>query len=320
MLTGFTDSDPALATLFVPEKGLESMIQAFGVILLVLNRQGEILDYKGGNGARLPTPVFLPLKFQDFAPHDVIQKYKAAARELHNGSKLARFEYRLRLPTGNAKCESFLLPFADGQRNIMFAWNIAHHKKGLIHGLGFDGNRTAYGWLNALQLRDQETGDHAQRVTETTLQLARRVGIPEADLIHIRRGAMLHDVGKVAIPDSILFKPAPLTSDEWDVMRRHPVIATEILSPIPYFAPAMSIPRSHHEKWDGSGYPDGLAGAKIPIAARIFAFADVYDALTSDRPYRRAWSQSDALSHIYQQAGAHFDPFIAPVFIDMFSK
>ncbi|MCL4273986.1 MAG: HD domain-containing protein [Anaerolineales bacterium] len=322
MLTGFNTSDPALETFFAHEKRLESMIQAFGIVLLVLDRQGKILDYKTGGGTQFSPPLsrFIPLKFQDFAPTDVLQKYRGAVRELHEGGKFAMFEYRLRLPAGDAWCESFLMPFADGQKNIMFVWNVTHYKRTLLPGLALGSDRTIQGWLSALHLRDQETGDHAHRVTEMSLQLARRLGIPEAELIHIRRGAMLHDIGKVAIPDSILFKPAPLTDDEWDVMRRHPVIATEILSPISYFAPAMGIPRSHHEKWDGSGYPDGLAGEAIPLAARIFAFADVYDALTSDRPYRGAWSQSDALSYIYQQAGAHFDPSIAPVFIDMFSE
>ena len=181
-------------------------------------------------------------------------------------------------------------------------------------------DKTIDGWSRALDLRDKETEDHTRRVTTLTLRLAQRMGIPDAELIHIRRGATLHDIGKVAIPDSILFKPAPLTTEEWTIMRRHPLIATEILKPISYLAPALPIPCFHHEKWDGSGYPDGLAGEDIPLAARLFAFADVYDALTSDRPYRRAWSQADALEYIQENSGAHFDPEIAPVFIDMMTE
>jgi HD-GYP domain-containing protein (c-di-GMP phosphodiesterase class II) len=127
----------------------------------------------------------------------------------------------------------------------------------------------------------------------------------------------LHDIGKVAIPDHILFKPAPLTDEEWVIMRRHPLIAAEMLKPISYLAPALPIPCSHHEKWDGSGYPDGLAREAIPLAARIFALADVYDALTSDRPYRPAWSQADTLEYITKNSGVHFDPKIVPVFIRM---
>ncbi|MDP1614610.1 MAG: HD domain-containing phosphohydrolase, partial [Methylococcales bacterium] len=182
----------------------------------------------------------------------------------------------------------------------------------------FDLDKIVDGWLRALYLRDRETEDHTRRVTEMALRLAHLLGISDAEMTHIRLGAMLHDIGKVAIPDSILFKPGPLTEEEWSVMRRHPVIATELLGSFPYLASALDIPRSHHEQWDGSGYPDGLAGETIPLAARIFAFADVYDALTSDRPYRRAWSQAEALEFIHSKSGTHFDSSITPVFIGMF--
>jgi HD-GYP domain-containing protein (c-di-GMP phosphodiesterase class II) len=181
-------------------------------------------------------------------------------------------------------------------------------------------DKTIDGWSRALDLRDKETEDHTRRVTELTLRLAQHMNIPEEELIHIRRGATLHDIGKVAMPDDILFKPAPLTVVEWSIMRRHPLIAAEIIKPISYLAPALPIPRYHHEKWDGSGYPDGLAGEAIPLAARLFAFADVYDALTSDRPYRCAWSQADALDHIRTNSATHFDPKITPVFIQMMAE
>jgi HD-GYP domain-containing protein (c-di-GMP phosphodiesterase class II) len=181
-------------------------------------------------------------------------------------------------------------------------------------------DKTIDGWSRALDLRDKETEYHTRRVTELTLRLAQRMDIPDAELIHIRRGSTLHDIGKVAIPDQILFKPAPLTGEEWMTMRRHPLIAAEILKPISYLTPALPIPRSHHEKWDGSGYPDGLAGETIPLAARLFTFADVYDALTSDRPYRPAWSQAESLEYIDKNAGSHFDPKIVPVFIRMLKE
>jgi len=197
--------------------------------------------------------------------------------------------------------------------NTMLFKDLQHLNADLI--LAYD--KTIDGWSRALDLRDKETEDHTCRVTELTLQLAQRMGIPDAELIHIRRGATLHDIGKVAMPDDILFKPAPLTEEEWITMRRHPVIAAEILKPISHLAPALPIPRNHHEKWDGSGYPDGLAGEDIPLAARLFAFADVYDALTSDRPYRRAWSKLRALDFIRENSGTHFDPTIIPVFINM---
>jgi HD-GYP domain-containing protein (c-di-GMP phosphodiesterase class II) len=178
-------------------------------------------------------------------------------------------------------------------------------------------DKTIEGWSRALDFRDRETENHTRRVTEMSMRLARRLDVPEDEMIHIQRGGALHDIGKVAIPDGILFKPGPLTDDEWLIMRRHPSIAVELLSPISYLAQAMDIPRSHHEKWNGSGYPDGLAGDAIPLAARIFAFADVYDALTSDRPYRLAWSKTDTLEYIHNNSGIQFDPNIAFEFINM---
>jgi putative nucleotidyltransferase with HDIG domain len=178
-------------------------------------------------------------------------------------------------------------------------------------------DKTIEGWSRALDLRDKETEDHTRRVTEMTIHLARRLGIPDTELVHIRRGAILHDIGKVSISDSILLKAGELTEEEWAVMRRHPLIAVELLSPIAYLTPALPIPRSHHEKWDGTGYPDGLAGEQIPLAARIFTLADVYDALMSDRPYRKSWSKAETLEYIRAQAGKQFDPQIVTTFLEM---
>ncbi|MDQ7843680.1 MAG: GAF domain-containing protein [Armatimonadota bacterium] len=173
---------------------------------------------------------------------------------------------------------------------------------------------TLEGWSRALDLRDRETEGHTQRVVELTLRLARAMGLREEELVHVRRGALLHDIGKMGIPDSILHKPGPLTEAEWEIMRRHPVYAYDLLSPIAYLRPALDIPYCHHEKWDGTGYPRGLQGEQIPLAARIFAVVDVLDALTSDRPYRRAWSRERALAYIREQAGAHFDPAVVNAF------
>jgi HD-GYP domain-containing protein (c-di-GMP phosphodiesterase class II) len=131
----------------------------------------------------------------------------------------------------------------------------------------------------------------------------------------MRRGALLHDIGKIGIPDSILLKPGPLTDDEWEVMRRHPTYAHELLAPIAYLRPSLDIPYCHHEKWDGSGYPRGLAGETIPLAARIFAVVDVWDALSSDRPYRDAWPSEEVLQYLRDGAGAHFDPRIVDTFL-----
>ncbi|MCX7851587.1 MAG: HD domain-containing protein, partial [Caldilineales bacterium] len=179
---------------------------------------------------------------------------------------------------------------------------------------------TIEGWARALDLRDRETEDHTRRVTEMTLALARAMGMPEAELVHVRRGALLHDIGKMAIPDTVLLKPGPLTEEEWAIMRRHPEYALDLLSPILYLRPALDIPYCHHERWDGRGYPRGLKGEEIPLAARLFAVADVFDALTSDRPYRPAWSRQEALDYIRHQAGRQFDPKVVAVFLEMMEK
>jgi len=178
---------------------------------------------------------------------------------------------------------------------------------------------TIQGWSQALDLRDKETEGHAQRVTEMTLRLAQQIGIPNTELEHVRRGTLLHDIGKMGIPDSILLKPGKLTEQEWVIMRRHPVFAFELLSAIAYLKPALDIPHYHHEKWDGSGYPDGLKGDQIPLYARIFAVVDVYDALTNERPYRPAWTVEKALAYIREQSGTHFDPRVVEAFLALLS-
>lgn len=179
---------------------------------------------------------------------------------------------------------------------------------------------TLEGWSHALDLRDKETEGHTLRVTELTLRIARAMGFSAEQLVHVRRGALLHDIGKMGVPDQILHKPGPLTEEEWRSMKRHPELAYELLSPIQYLAPALDIPHYHHEKWDGTGYPDGLKGEEIPLAARIFAVVDVYDALTSDRPYRASWSKEQALAYIRSEAGRHFDPTVVDIFLKELSE
>lgn len=174
---------------------------------------------------------------------------------------------------------------------------------------------TLEGWAKALELRDFETKGHSQRVTTLTIKLARALGVEDRDLAHIYRGALLHDIGKIAVPDSILRKSGPLTPDEWSIMRQHPFYAQELLSPITFLRPALDIPFCHHERWDGSGYPRGLKGEAIPLGARIFAIADVWDALCSDRPYRRSWPHTLILDYLKDQAGKLFDPKVVEVFL-----
>jgi PAS domain S-box-containing protein len=174
---------------------------------------------------------------------------------------------------------------------------------------------TIEGWSRALDYRDKETEGHSQRVTEMTLRIAREMGINEEELVHVRRGALLHDIGKMGIPDSILLKAGPLTDEEWKIMRLHPVYSYDLLHPIAYLRPALDIPYCHHEKWDGSGYPRGLKAEQIPLSARIFAVVDVWDALRSDRPYRPAWPEEKTIEHIRSLSGIQFDPKVMEAFL-----
>lgn len=179
---------------------------------------------------------------------------------------------------------------------------------------------TIAGWSHAMDLRDKETEGHTQRVTELTLKLAERMGISEQEQVHIKRGALLHDIGKLGVPDHILLKPGKLTDEEWVIMRKHPTYAHDMLVSIPYLRPALDIPYCHHEKWDGSGYPRGLKGEDIPLSARIFAIVDVWDALRSNRHYREGWSTQKALDYILAESGKHFDPNVVAAFMQFLKE
>jgi PAS domain S-box-containing protein len=167
---------------------------------------------------------------------------------------------------------------------------------------------TIEGWARAADLRAGEPEGHTQQVTDLTVRLGRALGMAEAELVHVRRGSLLHDIGNFAVPEAILLKPGPLTPEEWAQIRRHPIQARELLASIPYLRPSMEIPYSHHERWDGSGYPQKLAGEAIPLSARAFAVVDVWDSLRRDRPHRKAWAESDCVAHLKQNAGVLFDP------------
>jgi PAS domain S-box-containing protein len=179
---------------------------------------------------------------------------------------------------------------------------------------------TLEGWARALELRDKETHGHSRRVTNLTLKLARRLNLSNNRMIHIRRGVLLHDIGKMGIPDQMLKKTGSLSDEEWVEMRKHPQYAYDLLNPIIYLRPALDIPYCHHEKWDGTGYPRGLKEKQIPLAARIFAIVDVYDALSYDRPYRPAWPQDQVLEYLREQSGRHFDPDIVNAFMELMEE
>lgn len=178
-------------------------------------------------------------------------------------------------------------------------------------------DRTIEGWVIALDLRDRETEGHTKRVTEMAVNLARELNCSSEDIVNIRRGALLHDMGKMGIPDEILQKPGPLSEAEWEVMRKHPQYAYQMLYNISYLEQALIIPYYHHERWDGSGYPHGLQGEAIPLFARLFAIVDVWDALSSDRPYRKRLPPEDVIRYLEEQAGKLFDPRIVETFLKM---
>jgi len=179
---------------------------------------------------------------------------------------------------------------------------------------------TLEGWARALELRDRETEGHTRRVTELTTRLARYMDISDDDLVNIYRGVLLHDIGKMGVPDQILRKTGPLSDVEWGEMRQHPKYAFDLLAPIPYLRPALDIPYCHHEHWDGSGYPRGLKGEQIPMSARIFSIVDIWDALLSDRPYRKAWSRDKVIEYIKDISGQILDPNVVKAFLKMISE
>jgi HD-GYP domain-containing protein (c-di-GMP phosphodiesterase class II) len=179
---------------------------------------------------------------------------------------------------------------------------------------------TLEGWARALELRDRETEGHTRRVTKLTMRLARFIGVKDCDMVNLYRGVLLHDIGKMGVPDHILKKTGKLTPNEWEEMRMHPVYAYNLLSPISFLRGALDIPFCHHEWWNGSGYPRGLKGEQIPLAARIFSVVDNWDALLSNRPYRKAWVREDVIDYLRLNAGVIFDPRIVDIFLSMMEK
>ncbi|HEX2997634.1 MAG TPA: HD domain-containing phosphohydrolase [Anaerolineales bacterium] len=229
-----------------------------------------------------------------------ILKLKDAASEISRGNLTITVDL-----DGNDEVAVLAKSFNEMARNLR------RSEKSLIQAY----DKTIEGWAKALELRDRETLGHTLRAANMTLELARLMGVEEKDLQNIWRGVLLHDIGKMGIPDSILLKEGPLDYWERKIMERHPVLARDMLKQIEFLHPCMGIPTYHHEKWDGTGYPEGLAGEDIPITARLFAVVDVWDALTSQRPYRQAWSEEETLNYIKEQSGKHFDPKVVATFV-----
>ncbi len=212
--------------------------------------------------------------------------------------------------------DSLSLQMAIAIDNAMLFGNTQRAQSELLQAY----NNMIEGWSYALDLRDKETEGHSRRVTQMAVHIAQHMGMAEEEIVHVYRGALLHDIGKMGVPDNILLKPSPLTEEEWKIMRMHPIYAYEMLSPIPYLKQALDIPYCHHERWDGTGYPRGLRGNQIPLAARIFSIVDTYDALRHDRPYRKGMPKEKIVDHIHNCAGVYYDPEIVKIFIKIFQE
>lgn len=321
-----------------------SLLQADAAAVLLFNPHLQILEYCAGRGfrttavqqnhlrlgeghagraaldRRMVTVTNLDADPGDDARARLLADEKfsgyVALPLLAKGHVKGVLEIFQRTPLGDGHDRQELLTALAGQAAIA-ADNAALfdelQRSNIDLALAYD--TTLDGWSRALDLRDRQTEGHTRRVAEMTLRLARALGVPDPELVHMRRGALLHDIGKMAIPDAVLLKPGPLTPEEWDIMRRHPLTAYELLSSIAFLRPALDIPYCHHERWDGTGYPRGLRGQQIPFAARIFAVADAYDAMRSNRPYRSAKSDDEARAAIADQSGKEFDPQVVEAFI-----
>ncbi|HEX8230319.1 MAG TPA: HD domain-containing phosphohydrolase [Chloroflexia bacterium] len=337
-------SNPDLAlTLNVILTQVRTQLKVDAADVLLLDERARELEYAAGSGFRAEAVAGTRLWLgQGYAGKAALQKRTIGVERMNNTGDLARaellageeFEAYYAVPlVAKDKVLGVLELFQRGPLHATPEWlkflealagqaAIAVDNAALFDSLQRSNaelagayDKTLEGWSRALDLRDKETEGHSRRVTEMTVRLAREMGVSEDELVHIQRGALLHDIGKVGIPDSILLKPGPLTEEEWATMRMHPVHAYELLRPIAFLEPALDIPYAHHEKWDGTGYPRGLKGDEIPLAARIFAVADVYDALRSNRPYRSARPRQMVMVHIMEQAGKHFDPDVVEAFL-----
>ena len=337
-------------TLGVLVRQLVSQLQVDAVAIFVLEPLSNMLTYQGGEGFRATRPfqerfrlgqgragrialTRQPIYIADLREKEAAQSYTAALIDeegfvsYYGAPLIAKGQVKGVLEVYHREVLRPTPQWMEFLNAVTAQAAIAMESATLFKNLersNFDllmaYNTTLEGWSRALELRDAETEGHSERVTEMTLRLARTMGISGEKLVHIRRGALLHDIGKMGIPDSILYKPGPLDDDEWEIMRKHPVYAYQLLSPIPYLRPALEIPYCHHERWLGQGYPRGLKGEQIPLAARIFAVVDVWDALSKDRPYRKAWPPEKVRRYIREQAGIQFDPKIVQVFLRMLDR
>jgi putative nucleotidyltransferase with HDIG domain len=333
-------------TLAVLLDQLATQLQVDAAVIRILNVHSQSLAYLSGRGIQSPAVTQNPIQLgQGFAGTAALQRrvirvpqfaaqggdYARSLRE--SGESFASYFVAPLLSKGKVKGVLELFsrkPYEPDEEWAEYLETMAAQAAIAIDNASlFDDLQrtntdliTAYdatieGWSRALELRDRETEGHTLRVTDMTLRLARRLRIPDDELIHVRRGALMHDIGKMGVSDSILLKPGPLSEEERQVMHRHPVFSYEMLYPIGYLRSAIDIPYCHHERWDGSGYPRGLKGEQIPLAARVFAVIDVWDALRNDRPYRKAWPEAKVREYLREQSGRHFDPSVVDAFFSI---
>ncbi|MGB8980885.1 MAG: HD domain-containing phosphohydrolase [Anaerolineales bacterium] len=317
-------------------KAIEMLECEAGSILLY-NKEKDCLDFAASTSADSRTLAGIPIPLSDslagtiFSRNTPLVVNNVDTDIRHNASVAAQINFRthslLGVPMRIQDRTTGVLEalnkkegtFTEEDEKILTAIAsqaaVAIENAQLVKALQDSYESTLEGWATALDLRDKETEGHSQRVTALTLQLARAIGMSREQLTSLRQGALLHDIGKMGVPDSILHKEGPLSEEEKDIMHRHPANAYQMLCRIAYLRSALDIPYCHHERWDGTGYPRGLKGEEIPLAARIFSIVDVWDALRSDRPYHKAWSVEKTLDYVQSQSGKIFDPEIVERFV-----
>jgi PAS domain S-box-containing protein len=336
-------------TLSVILQQLINQLGASAADVLVLNPNTHMLEFTAGYGFQTSVPQRLPLRIgQGYAGKAALERRTISISDLGKQPEETFLSFDLLkenfanyyavplIAKGQVKGvleiyhHSLLQPddeWLDFLGTVAGQSAVAIDSAGLFQDLqrtsvewNLTYDSTIESWSHVLELSNRESGAHINRVVELTLELARSMNIPEEELNHFRRGALLHDIGELGVPESILNKPEPLNDAEWKIVKKHPKFAYQLLSPVNYLAPALDIPRYHHERWDGSGYPDGLYRENIPLSARIFAVVDVYDALTSTRPFRQACPHATVMEHIQQNSGKLFDPAVVDAFLLLMKK
>jgi HD-GYP domain-containing protein (c-di-GMP phosphodiesterase class II) len=332
-------------TLYILLNQSLSLMEMDAVDILTFNPVVRTLNYTAGRGFRTTYMEHVQLRLgEGVAGRAALERKSIAVTDISSEPNISRSDiikkegfqslfvapmvtkgqmrgvlelYSRRKFNPNSEWMEFFEALASQTAIAMDAAQLYHELQRSNLELSMAYDATIEGWSHALDLKDKETEGHTLRVTDWTVRLATLAGIEETEIVHLRRGALLHDIGKLGIPDHILGKTGKLTEDEWEIMRRHTLYGYNMLHPIEFLRPAIDIPYYHHEKWDGTGYPQGLAGEQIPYAARLFAIVDVWDAITSDRPYRKAWSVETAIEYIRSEKGKHFDPAIVDLFLKL---